>query len=305
MAKLALFGLAAALAVGCGKKKDEESDAASMTIPSVAFTLPTPSGAALTAATDVLTHYQQRMNNVIERLNKEIEVLNNILTKLEGTGTFKDKGPNNNVSGTIAAGEDGTYDYSATICVGGKVFSTTTWKSDGSMVVTSRDLNNAPVTDNQRDLLASVSYSKAETEAVSMQMYGEVYQTAPTGADGSYLTEYFTASKNDSGAFTISAVNDWEATKVTTFTPDGYIVGTLNTDGSGEFVAHAKRLSSSVTACADALNEASPTWCFGRAVGGAAPYTADEKVAAWSRLSEIGLTPKSRLSVPTITGVCP
>ncbi len=305
MNRVLLFTLMSGLAISCGKKKDEEESDSSLGIPSISFSIPTPNGSALVASTDVLTNYQERTNNVITRLNSEIERLNLVLTKLEGEGSFTGKGPDGNVSGTVAKADDGVHDYQATICVNSKVFTQTLWKSDGTKVTSSRDLNNAPLADNQRDLLAKVTYEKSDSETLVMQLYGDTYQTPPTGVDGSYLTEYFSATKSSAGDFSLTGVNDWSETKASTFSGDGYIVGKLDSSGNGEFVAHAKRLSSQDAACGEALNESSPTWCHGRAIGASSRYTADEKAAAWERLKVIGLTSKSVLGVVTVSGVCP
>ena len=292
----------------CGKKKEDEEES-SKAMPGIGLTLPesSDSGVSLTTAaeTSIITKWQQRANSITDHINKELETLNAIIEKLDGATSFKDKGPNANISGVFAE-ETGDYNYSATICVGGKVYTNTRWSADGARVYSSRDLNNAPVALKQRDLKVEVTYVAGVDKTLEVYSYGASFGTPPE-SDKPFLAEHIIAKQlTTSGDFTLTGVNSWTAEAVTSFTGDGYLVGQVTSDGqTGEYVGAASRFKT-IGACTADFSEATQNWCVGRSLKGTTRYTEAERADAWTRLkATTSLVSSSTLKVVAVTGTCP
>lgn len=92
----------------------------------VSYDIPdTVSGYSLTEdlPDGLFTDSALRIDKTLDQINKVLKDLNN--SSVGSVGTFTDKGPGGNVSGSIGAisvANDQGYDFTATICSGGKVF---------------------------------------------------------------------------------------------------------------------------------------------------------------------------------------
>jgi|GEM_PF-5944583 len=307
--------LALSLVMACGKKKEEDEATDTKQIPTIDMTIPESSdtetnlnGADLhlvAGLSNILTDWQQRTNDIISKINAELETYNTIIDRLEGGGSFTGKGPNGNISGIFTEISDGTYNYSATICVDGKVYTSTKWATNGSAVYTARDMNQTPVSANRQDFKVEVTYTAGESKKLLVSAYGDPYRSAPTGAEGEFLAEYVEATQTAGGDFVLAGVNDWSASAATTFAGDGYLVGKVNATGeTGEYVAYDKRLAV-FGVCTDVFSESAQNWCIGRSLGGQR-FTDAQRSEAWDRLkTDSSLTSQSKLKEITVTATCP
>jgi hypothetical protein len=300
----------AVLAIGCGSWVGNPADSDGddpeeelVSVPTISFTLPTPSVTSLTAnPDDLLTGWVERINDNVDKLNEEIEKMNKDFEFTEPV-TVTGKGPDGNETGKFRELEDDDlYDYEVVICVSDKVANIIKWSKDGKNILSERDLNQKP--DNPEDLKVRTVYAEDSDKKLTIHFTGEP-AGVPDDVDGTLLTSWDEAIQSSTDAFTVRGVRDWY-NEGDVISADDYLTGEMDSSGDGEFVGWT---TSADNTCGDypTFSEDDPAdlWCNSKEIGTDDWYSIDEAAEAWTdRLSSIGVGSESELGEIEFSRTC-
>ncbi|HYX34288.1 MAG TPA: hypothetical protein VE954_14390 [Oligoflexus sp.] len=243
----------------------------------------------------------RRIDETIDRVNQMITRLN--ADAVASVGDFTGKGADGKVSGRIVAltNDANGYVYQAVICYAGQPFQTVEWSPETGSVHTIRNHAIDPV-DSRRSaqMLSEITYTKGTSSSIDvwLTVTTKPGQAVP-GADGNKLADHTTGTYAD-GVFTLAGVHNWYNDAATIQEEgDEYFLGQFNDAGVGENVTYNVFRPDCNTVPFDDT-AAEHTWCGGRAIPGGSAYTADERVAAATRLKDIPLPGKASLKIPAL-----
>jgi hypothetical protein len=277
------------------------SDDSSEVIPTLNFTTPDIS-TSLALAADSVTIVERwvdradkvvdQINNIIGRLNSEIE---------EDASSFSGKGPNGNISGVIADNSsDEAYEKEALICSQGSAFLYVAWNTEGTEVKFIRDFSVNPMSEDlERALMAEVVYSSVEDVQVDFTVQGTPWYQPDNVTEGPELSEFVSIKQVSGEGTLVKGVNNWYSTFPESPEADAYMTGSLQDDGSGEFVAYRKFNTDECSAAFDPEAD-SPAWCLGREVGSSDTFDSDQILAAWENLKDYGIADLNNLTTVSL-----
>lgn len=258
-----------------------------------------------TSGTNVLFEWSTQINRIMTYINDLFGQLNRtqIGTIYSGSVTL----PNgNSISINLAdLSNDGEYSRQALVCSNGARFLFAKWNNDKTKVKIVRDFNHNPQsTDSSasRPLLTEVVYDKqAITGQTSLHVYnnGQPWEVPADINEGPYLTDHIVSVLKTDGSMTFSGVNAWSPAPIDSTYNGGnngdvWLVGQLNADASGSFIAHRKF---NTGICNAAFTELSPNWCFGATFNSAGipDYSILNLATLWLALESVGITSDTSL----------
>lgn len=297
--------------LSCGTKvgnPDSTVDSVNF-IPSLEFSI--PSSVTSLGLTPTNNKETPDLIPVVKRVDRVIQDINSNLERLrqdgvEGEGTFTGKGPNGDISGTVAKATDTNYEYSATICYQSEPFYTLDWVSDGSKVHIVRDFSRSPLVPNNKVNGFIEVYYTEETNLTKVQLFsnGEPWELPHEVTDGSSLADSIYATKSSNDFFQFREVADYYDGPLESPEGDYYVTGRFDGDAKGDFVAYRKNHVMCDTFTES--NVSAPGWCLAKPLGGEG-LTDDERNTLWeTELQAIGIEPASNIRTVTLNAeACP
>lgn len=268
---------------------------------------------------NILSHWGRRTNRTVEFIDHYLKFLNKAYLPSDYTEGTHQLANGNAIFVKVAdLADDGEFTRQAILCHENNPFLYLKWSTDKNKFRAYRDFSINP---HQMDpnlnktMLTEIDYVKnPENNDTSLvfSVNGAPWEKPNDVNDGDYLAERIEATKKNDGSITLSGVNAWLSSAIdNSFTGDGkgdvWMVGQLNTDGSGKFVAHRRY---NVLICNSAFNEANPNWCFGANINpaGSPNFIISGLDTLWASLQSISLTNDSGLkhvSMPTTLDCTP
>jgi hypothetical protein len=319
--------------VGCGtlvgnpKRPQDGSSATTpqvVSLPTINFALPASlvtlgseeesetDGLGLIAARNpkftLLHAFSDRSNRIVQGVNEVIDFLRQ--ESVTTTGSFSGKGSQQRISGHVVESSDPIFPYEAVVCFDDEPFLRLMFDESGERLRATKEFSKGALGEKLKsEFISEIDFEKSSTGTTSIvvRTQGKFPQAKSQRLryDGPYLFETMRYTRSRSGAFSISGVNDWSDDALpASFEGDGYIVGQVAEDGTGESIGYRK---ASLLLCRGGFDEdaadlftALPVrgeagWCFGQAIGSATPYSSSEKIQAMKRLESVGVTKKSEL----------
>jgi hypothetical protein len=256
----------------------------------------------------LLHGFSYRADRIVKSIEKAVKFLKS--ERIESTGQFSSRGSDRKISGYIAEISDEVYTHEFVLCHDDQPVMHMQFDEPGKHIRATKDFSKAPVGEALKAQFISeiVIDTKDEASQLRFRTNGAFPQSSSRllRYDGTEFVEAMSFTKLASGDFTLSGVNDWRSSGSSDpFEGDGYIVGRIAADGSGESVGYRKASS---IACRGGFDEGAsdlfdaiprrgqPGWCFAQAIGAEQEFSDVEVLEALQRLKEIGLTKKSELS---------
>ncbi len=246
-----------------------------------------------------------RWGSRIDRISNRIERLLSKLNsqEVDETGAFTESDSERNISGKIVElSGDSTYQNEALICHNDTPFLQVKWSTDESQVETIRDYSDT----DSNSFTTQVLYTQSDTTTIEVISHGTP-RHKPDDITEDQMTHYMYSHKASDGTITFNGVQDWYSTVPASFTGDGYLVGKIDTDDSGEHVAYSEFREECADTTFDEDAVSGSSWCLGKAHDSDTSYTADELSEAWDRLEDVGIAKQSNLKVIAMdtTLTCP
>jgi hypothetical protein len=241
----------------------------------------------------ILDRWTERADHTVRNANGLMSILNREQS-ISADGQFFDKGPDQGIDGEVKVlADDPDYTKEAIVCYNDAPFVHLKWNDDGSKVLMTRDLSNNPGGALGTAMMVKMNYvvDEAGVKNLFMTSFGVPWNKPDfVTDDGDSIAEFAEVVEQVDGSVDVSAVEEWQNAEddLPSAESDGYLVGRVNADASGEFVGYRKF---DTYACADGFDQTdntAPGWCHGRAIGGER-YTDAERDDAWLRLQSIGI----------------
>ncbi len=299
----------------CAKKNSTSSMVDSGFFPVINYSVPDPASTTqqktqanrtTTSGSNVLSEWASKMNRIVDFVNELFTSLNRTNISINFSGSHQLENGNTISLSVAERTGDPSYTQHALLCNNGVKFLYAKWNSDHTKINVIRDFSQNPQITNtnfNRTMMAEVEYSKdISTNEATIHFYGNGepwYVPSDVTQDGTFLVDHIASVKHSDDSFTVSGVNSWTNTPIDSSysgdtNGDVWMVGQMNADGSGSFIAHRKYNS---TICNSAFTELSPNWCFGASLNssGIPDYSILNLSNLWVALETIGLTDDNTL----------
>lgn len=310
------FLIIATLLIGsCANKKSNSNNTDTGFFPVINYSVPSSASTTLqkptstrntSSGSNVLSEWASKMNRIVDYINQLFASLNRTNIPLTYTGSHQLSNGNTISLQVSEITGDTTYSHQALLCNNGEKFLYARWNDDHSRINVVRDFSQNPQstgTTYDRAMKVEVDYSQDTTnDETTIHFYGNGqpwYVPSDVTQDGSFLIDHIASIKKSDNSFTFSGVNAWTSTTIDSSyigdsSGDVWMVGQLNAEGSGSFIAHRKYNS---TICNSAFTELSPNWCFGASfdASGIPDYSILNLSNLWVALQTIGITDDSSL----------
>lgn len=248
------------------------------------------------------------LNSAAKRMDRQVRYNNNVLRRLESdavteSGDFSGKGPDGLTSGRIEVDETATFKYRALICYNNERTLQISWNDASTKIEVVRSFAKDLLGENNgSNFMSHFTIDRTDPLKQKFRLFtnGQPWDKPLGVTDGDLLAEAMSMERAESGSHSLRLVADWYATAPAdnVYQGDVYVSGVAYSTGSGEYVAYRKfsLLACPTNTLFNEANFSSPGWCIGQGIRGVGFYTDAEIAAAWTRVSNIGIEPKSSLT---------
>lgn len=241
--------------------------------------------------TSMLDSWIKRSNTIIDQTNNLMNALN---MEVKDKANFSKKGSGGDLSGSFG-NVQGDFSEEVLVCSGGTKFFHMKWNKDGSQIRIVRDFSVNPViSELETALMTQIDFSKTGYIRVNITNWGAPWEKPSLIKSETHVAENQVAEEDKDGNISLSGVQDWVGTEVSSFTPDAYLVAKLKIDGTGNFLAFSSFSNPPCTESFDAKST-TPGFCLGGTAGDYKAFNAKERSTAWESLGKVGLVSASGL----------